>query len=122
MEFLVAQWLGQYTGNTHATRVAELDSQLRHAISVLRAIEDDSDRMKRAKSVRKLAKRLLAARARCIKAKLASAEIHDAIGKGLGDVASLRQHLASIEEGGLDAILAEFGVAEELGRAMGNAG
>lgn len=110
----MAQWVGQYTGNTHATHVAELDEQLRHAISAFRTSGGDIDRRKRGKSIRSLAKRLWAARRRFVKAKIVGVEIRDASEKRTEEIGVLREHLAAIDESGVDGILAEFGVAEEL--------
>jgi hypothetical protein len=112
----MAQWLGQFTGNTHATRIAELGAHLRHAIAAYRSSGDDATRRKRAKSIRNLAKRLAAARIRNIKAKLVSAELDEAQGKGIVDVGLLREELAHLEATGPEGILVELGVLTELVR------
>src|SRR6266446_8673501 len=38
----LAQWIGGYSGNTHATRAAEAEAALRHAAVVLKSELDDS--------------------------------------------------------------------------------
>jgi uncharacterized Zn finger protein len=100
----LAQWSGQFSGNTHATRVQEAEAVLRHAVAALKSATADEERTKKANAVQQLAKRLLQARVRLLKARLAS-EPPPAAG-----LASLRQRLEVTQASGVAAILAEFGV------------
>ena len=70
----MAQWSRQYTGNTHATRVADLEASLRRAVSAFTEAQSDPERASKAKSVRKLAERLLLARRRLLAARRTAAQ------------------------------------------------
>src|SRR5258708_833125 len=67
----VAQWLGQFSGHTHATRVEDAEHALRHAVTAFRTAAPRA-RGRKAESVRNLAERLLAARLKLLKARLAA--------------------------------------------------
>jgi hypothetical protein len=117
----LAQWAGGYSGNTHATRVADAEAALRHAAAGLRS-DASSDRSPKAvANVRKLAERLLSARVRMLKARLSA--MQDANSKETAppaseEFASLRARLATVQEQGLPGILAEFDF-ESLGTERG---
>ncbi len=114
----MAQWLGQYTGLTHATRVADSEAALRHAVGVLRACTTTEDRAKQAKIVHQLAKRLLSARTRHLKARLVATQrgaTADATAKYADEINNILRRKAELVEQGLSGILAEFGVADVAG-------
>ena len=69
----MAQWLGQFSGHTHATKLEDAETALRHAVAVFRAAGPD-DHGRKSKAVRNLAERLLAARLKLLKARLAALE------------------------------------------------
>jgi hypothetical protein len=102
----MAQWLGQYTGLTHATRVADAEQGLRHAIEVLRVKGTIEERSVQTKIVCKLAKRVLSARTRLIKANLA------AMGRHAEGADKMRRRVSELAELGVAGILAEFGAAD----------
>jgi len=113
----VAQWSGGFAGNTHATRVNDAEAALRHAVSALKAGSASPDMVKAAKTVRQLAKRLLSARVRMLKARLSA--LQDASAGGTRDpesqeLAPLRQRLAEAQAQGLAEILVEFSAKEAL--------
>lgn len=101
----VAQWLGQYTGNTHATRIDDMEASLRVAVSAFKMASTDSERRNKAKSVRKLAKRLLSARRHQLGARIAVAR---QVPGQREEVASLREQMASLEAHGVRGILTEL--------------
>jgi hypothetical protein len=110
----VAQWLGQFSGHTHATKVEDAEDALRHAVTALRAAGQD-DREGKAKSVRNLAGRLLAARLKLYKARLAALEpAADGREQKLDGVETLRAREARTRAEGEKGILAEFGALDAL--------
>ena len=111
----MAQWLGQFSGHTHATRVEDAEALLRHAVEVLGTAASSLDREKKAKTVKRLAERLMMARLKLMKARLAEAKDVQsgvALARRAGEIASLEQKYTMMQEGGLDAILREFGAID----------
>lgn len=111
----MAQWLGQFTGNTHETKVHDAEDALQHSVDVYRSLLHDASREKKAKAILKQAERLLRARQKLAGARHAVArerrltlnpELRDKELKPFEDKERL------LRDGGVDAILAEFGVAE----------
>jgi hypothetical protein len=100
----------QFTGNTNKTAVLDAEERLRHAIDVLRSA-DEADRVRKAKSVRALAKRLYSARVHLLKARLKAAA-RAPLGKARPldpkEASRLQAELASLTSSGIDGILAEF--------------
>lgn len=86
----MAQWMGQYSGKSHATKVADLEAALRVAIAAMRKAALGADYDRKRVAVEKLAARLLSARVKLYKDRKSSKKI----------------------AGGVEAILKEFGVPE----------
>jgi hypothetical protein len=108
----MAQWMGQFSGHTHETKVEDAQASLRHAVEALRSAGLGPDREKKAKAVHRLAKRLLTARLKLAKARIAAAtdtQSGVALAKRANEIVSLERKYAMVREGGLDAILREFG-------------
>lgn len=109
----MAQWMRQFSGNTHATKVQDLEIVLRKAVAALGAASPGKERETKAKSVRKVAERLLSARSKMLKARLDAArtgqESESEEGSG---ISSLRQRIVRLSEEGLDGILVEFGAED----------
>lgn len=109
----MAQWLGQFSGHTHETKVEDSEELLRHAVKVFHAVDSNLERAKKAKVVHRLAKRLLTARLKLAKARIAAAtdvQSGVALAKRENEIASLERKYAVVCEGGLEAILREFSV------------
>lgn len=70
----MAQWNGQYTGNSHLTKVEDLEATLRHAVTIFREASSSAESDTKGKAVRKLAEKLLSARLKFLRAKLYDAE------------------------------------------------
>src|SRR6185503_15786378 len=66
----MAQWLGQFTGATHSTRVEDAERTLRNAVKAFLSSPLETERQK---AVHRLAERVLRARLQFLKAALASA-------------------------------------------------
>lgn len=103
----MAQWLGQFTGKTHLSKVKDREEQLRHAIDVYREKTTSKERTTHSKRVVRLAERLLEARVRAAKAHVAALDPRDERGRELAE-----RKLAQITEAGREAILVEFDAAE----------
>lgn len=97
----MAQWAGQYTGRTHATADVDAESLLVRAIAAFSAADAET-RVRHAKQVVRLAKRLLTVRRRRLKARVEDQQaIHGAT--------DADDDLRRLEEGGIAAILAAYG-------------
>jgi hypothetical protein len=107
----MAQWLGQFSGHTHATRVEDAEAALHHAVGVHREAASSLDRDKQSKAVKRLANRLLTARLKLMKARIAAAKVIQTgvtLEKRTNEIAPLELRYAKMREAGLDAILREF--------------
>lgn len=102
----MAQWLGQYSGNTHSTRVEDLEAALRQGVAAFHTAKLHGVRQTKAKAVRHLAKRLLSARLRLFKARIADLEV------GNRNLQSLRQREEQTRNEGVNGILAEFNASD----------
>jgi hypothetical protein len=115
----VAQWSRGFSGNTHVTRVEEAEAALRNAVTVLKAA-GASARPKTAKTVRKLAEKVLSARVRMLKARLVALKEVGAtktMPASAEDLPSLRQRLANTRDQGIGAILIEFSAERAVSSA-----
>jgi hypothetical protein len=72
VELTMAQWMGQFTGNTHLSKIQDCERQLRHAIDVHRSKEPVEDQQAYSKTVIRFADRLVKARIRAAKAHLSA--------------------------------------------------
>lgn len=107
----MAQWGGGYSGNTHATRVADAERALRQAITALRASHDVAPAGQGREKVAKMADRLLAARIRMLKARLVA--LRDASAQDQmspAQLTGLETRLEALQEQGVGGILTEFGL------------
>jgi hypothetical protein len=108
----VAQWLGQFTGRTHETRVQDAQDALQHAVRAFHEVSALQARETKAKSVRHLAKRLLQARIRLLKARIARASEPRMTGQPSAwndGIDQLRAQENATRVGGVHGILVEFG-------------
>lgn len=111
----MAQWIGQFTGHTHATKVTDAEEELREIIISFHKA-DPLNRRRKAKSVKNLAERLLTIRLKFLKALLdtlepASSEDVDPTAKRIAIVRAVE---AKTRTEGLKGILAEFRALEAL--------
>ena len=101
----MAQWLGQFTGNTHLTKVEDREQQLRHVVDVLGTKQLPADRQTYMKTVVRFAEQLHLARLRALKAQIASLDPRNTKGR---DVA--QQKLDQLAADGFTEILQKFKV------------
>ena len=106
----MAQWAGGYSGNTHASRVQDTETILREAITALRGASAPSVRTK-AKTVQQLARKLLLARVRLMKARLAALPGGTPASRRR---LALQERLASTQARGVTGILGEFKASDAL--------
>jgi hypothetical protein len=104
----MAQWLGQFTGLTRATKVADAENALRVAAAALRAAGPDEASAK-ARAVRRLAQRLLAVRLKAIKAQRIAATPAD---RPSAQADRLRRQEDAVKSAGVSGIFAEFEVRD----------
>ena len=106
----MAQWNGQFTGNTHATKIEDLEAMLRHAVAVFRETNSDTEQRVKGKAVQKLAAKLLSARLKFLKAQLY--DVQPVVGEDLrkreSRVESLMRTQEKVYSDGVNGILFEF--------------
>ena len=110
----MAQWIGQFTGNSHATKVQDLEETLRHSITVYRETDSAEERLRKRKAIEKLAEKLQNARLKFLKAKLYDAEPvkeHDSRKQGK-QIENLHQQLEKVCSDGISGILKEFNIED----------
>jgi hypothetical protein len=105
----MAQWRGQFTGNTHLSKVKDRERQLHHAIEVLATKVTLADRRASMKTVVRLAEQLHLARLRALKAQIASLDPRDT-----GRLEAAQQKLDQLRAGGVAEVLREFRVRAEF--------
>ncbi len=104
----MAQWLGQFSGHTHLTKVKDQEQQLQHAVEVLGAKQSPAERNAYMETVLQLAGKLLLARLRALKGNLASLDPRDI--KGLEAVQS---KISEVTAEGVPSVLSEFKVSTD---------
>ncbi len=109
----MAQWAWQFSGLSHATKVDDTEYMLRHAVNVFKSASDD-EKGKKAKSVKKLAIKVLNARLKLVKAK--RSEIEPVKSEDWAARKIQVEHLIEVESRltseGVNGILAEFGAQD----------
>jgi hypothetical protein len=113
---IMAQWLGQFTGNTHKTKVLDAQALLEHAVEVFKNA-GPAERFEKAKAVCRLAKRLHDARQRFLKARTKALTRPNVDPQGpveSREVEKLRAALSDLVYGGISQILDEFAARDAL--------
>jgi hypothetical protein len=110
----MAQWIGQYTGNSHATKVQDFEETLRHSITVYRETASYEERFSKRKAIKKLAEKLLNARLKFLKAKLYDAEpVKETDSKKRSShTDNLHQHLEKVRSEDINGIFKEFDIED----------
>ena len=108
----MAQWIGQFTSNTHKTKVEDCEESLRHAVAVFTECTDNDKRPEKLKSVQKLAEKLFVARTKLLRARIYDAEpVLDGEKRETKKLLNrLHEQLDSTEMAGTEGILKEFGI------------
>ena len=107
----MAQWAGGYSGNTHSSRVQETEKLFREAITALRSATAVTSVRSKAKAVRQIARKLLLARVRLMKARVAALPGGARISRRQ---LALQKELAATQARGVAGILEEFRVTDAL--------
>ena len=107
----MAQWAKQFTGNTHETKVEDIQNSLTRAVESLRSATE-ADEARKGKSVIHLAERLLAARKKMLGVrilKLRASMMPEDEPKNLHNLLDREKQLG---DNGIQGILIEFGVVD----------
>ena len=107
----MAQWMGQFTGRTHESKVKEIEESLSKAIEAFRAA-DESSREAKQKSVMKLCERLLSARHKAIKARISKLSETRSLDNDSKKTQNLVEREQKLTEGGVEEILIEFKIQD----------
>jgi hypothetical protein len=125
----MAQWLGQFMGRTHATRVADTEDALKRAAEGLREEMPEEERARKFQVIRGLAERVIAARLRMIKARIIALRADDRSDSGkrsldrkaergrprrgpAESISTLCAREEQLREAGVDGVLREFGAGD----------
>ena len=107
----MAQWAGQFSGLTHETKVQDAEESLRRAVQAhVQSPESD----KTVKAIHQLAERVLKTRLKALHARIAALSEPGKNRASPETLEHLRQREAQILDGGVAAILKEFGVPPAL--------
>ncbi len=104
----MAQWLGQYTGNTHKTKVQDIEKSLRKAVDAFK-VAAVYDKERKTKALLHLAKRLLRARHKMMRARIALLTEGRPPSETSQKVAHLIAQEQELIKFGVSGILKEFG-------------
>ncbi len=103
----MAQWSGQFTGNTHLSKVQDREQQLQHAIEVYRTLESKTETEAQKQTVARFAKQLLDARIRATKARIVALDPRDDNDRALAE-----SKIDKLLNGGVSSILKEFAASD----------
>ena len=101
----MAQWSGQFSGRTHATKVEDLEEAVSRAAAALRVARERETNDK-SKAIHKLAERLLQARLKELKASISE----EALGDREARTVRLSTRRDELIASGVAGILREFNV------------
>jgi hypothetical protein len=106
----MAQWYGQFTGNSHSTKVKDLEEMLNQAVNVYRKSSSE-EKITKEKAIHKIAEKLFTARLKLLKAKLYDAEpvTEEKEKRQTIQIEHLQQKILKVQEAGVEGILEEFG-------------
>ena len=104
----MAQWMGQFSGLTHETKVQDLENSLRVAINSCKATTEAPQRGQLG-AIQHLSKRLLAARLKALRARISALTEPGGKRRNEEEVSRLRAREQELQSQGIDGILKEFG-------------
>ena len=104
----MAQWAYGYSGHTHGTKVLDVEESLQQAITA-HSMAAEAERDHKSKAVHHLAERLLAARLKALRARIARLREPDYKGDASELIQKLDRHAQELESEGVTGILQEFG-------------
>ncbi len=103
----MAQWMGQFSGETHKTKIEDRKAQLRQAIEVYRSTAGEEERRSQEKKVIRFAENLHQARLKGAKAVWAAWDPCDT--EGLG---RMLRKMEVLEQQSIESVLKEFHVED----------
>ncbi|GAA5127653.1 hypothetical protein GCM10023212_32910 [Luteolibacter yonseiensis] len=101
----MAQWQGQFTGRTHASKVADRETTLRATIAACSGKSPGDGSLPNLES---LAQRVIEARHQCLKARLSALREPSGTAPPLAQIERLEKQIDGLGSGGIAAILREF--------------
>jgi hypothetical protein len=107
----MAQWQGGFSGNSHETKVADVEHSLRLAVASFKAC-NELEKAARTSAVCRLARRLYVARLKALEAKIARDSEPHPSGEPSEGSTRQRHKLEALLASGVGGILNEFGVPE----------
>ena len=102
----MAQWIGQYSGLTHETKVQDLEESLRKAIKAFYTVSE-SERKSKLKAVLHISERLLVTRSKVLRTRISALDPRQSTN---GNKLWVREQ--NLHAQGVAGILKEFGFNE----------
>ncbi len=112
----MAQWMRQFTGATHDTKVQDVEESLQSAVQALADAAGEA-RADKLKAVEQLAGRLLKARLKAVRAKISALSEPGMERKAAKQLPGLETSRQQLLDQGVDGILREFKIPKESYRA-----
>jgi len=106
-KYNMAQWMGQYTGRTHESKVKDIEETLLKAIEALKTVDENNLEAKE-KSVIHLCERLLSARLKAVKARISKLSETLSFDNDSRKTQNLIKREKHLEDSGLKDIFIEF--------------
>jgi hypothetical protein len=105
----MAQWNQQYSGQTHETKVQDLEASLRKAVKAFSAATSETEKNHKEKAVRHLSERLLESRLKILHVRISGLIVAKSkAGATDEEIARLKVREQEMRDNGMDGILREF--------------
>lgn len=109
----MAQWMGQFTGRTHESKIKDIEETLSIAIEALK-VGDKENLLQKQKSVIRLCERLLYARLKTLNARISKLSETQSLDNDFKKTQNLIKREKEMREKGVNGIFVEFKIQNLL--------